>query len=527
MHRVGGLITVCLVALAAINGISRASAIDASFEIDLSQPTTPFPHFWSRCVGSGHAALALREDWRQALAQSQSALGWEYIRFHGILDDDMSVVIAPGQYSFYDIDSVYDFLQSISMRPIVELSFMPTALASGNQTIFYYKGNITPPADYNQWTDLITSLMTHLVERYGLDEVAQWYFEVWNEPNCGFWSGSQQEYFTLLKHTYQAIKSVSPRLRVGGPATCQSQWIAETLQFCEANNIKLDFVSTHEYPTDPTNGDRRTLMQDVMTATRNLARSAGDIPVIYTEFNSGLFGDTPNHDLPYAAAFTVDMVQRTQGLVEMASYWTFSDIFEEGGFQPTPFHDMYGMVTNIGVPKPAYHAFELLHRAGTERVTVRATTNDTNTTNVWAVRDDSMLTVFITNFDYYEFPVSNKSIQVTIPGIAAGGSPQGETYLIDATHANPRAAWEAMGSPTYPTQLQIAELQAAAQMTPQALVYVQSGANIAFEVMLAPFSVFTAFIPLQYSQHKHIKSVDVEYVRAYFSCLTQSILFPP
>ncbi len=205
---------------------------------------------------------------------------------------------------------------------------MPGVLASGNETIFWYKGNTTPPKDYAQWDHLITTLVQHLVDRYGIDEVAQWYFEVWNEPNCGFWSGTQSDYFTLLQHTFNAVKAVSPRLRVGGPATCQSQWITETLEFCKANGITLDFVSTHMYPTDPWTGNRRTLMHDVFAQTR---AAAGNIPVIYTEFNSGLFGDTPNHDLPYASAFTVKMVLGSPLLYDPCSFSHHQPLCESGG----------------------------------------------------------------------------------------------------------------------------------------------------------------------------------------------------
>ncbi|XP_004348611.2 xylanase, variant [Capsaspora owczarzaki ATCC 30864] len=407
----------------------------------------------------------------------------------------MSVVIAPNEYSFFNIDQVYDFLLSINMRPIVELSFMPTAYASGNETIFYYKGNITPPKDYAQWDDLITKLAQHLVDRYGLEEVSQWYFEVWNEPNCGFWSGNQTDYFTLLQHTYTALKSVSPLIRVGGPATCQSQWIAETVAFCKQNGIQLDFISTHEYPTDPTTYPVRDLMHDIFAATK---AAAGGIPVIYTEFNSGLFSDTPNHDLPYAASFLVNMVAKTQGLVEIASYWAVSDVFEEGGQDPTPFHDMYGIVTNIGVPKPAFHGLKLLRQAGTDRVAV-STVGDANTTSVWATRTDNEVQVFITNFDYFEFPIQNYTVTVTVAGVAAKGSPVNSLYyLIDDTHVNPRAVWEAMGSPTYPTPAQIVALHEASTLHAQQLPYSVVGSDITFTFNLVPYSTVAVFIPLQF-----------------------------
>jgi xylan 1,4-beta-xylosidase len=138
------------------------------------------------------------------------------------------------------------------MRPVVELSFMPRALAARpNETIFHYNGITSPPADWQKFSELIVAFVSHHVERYGLETVQNWYYEVWNEPNCGFWTGSKQEYFHLYQVTVLAIKSVAKSLRVGGPATCQLDWIPEFIAFAEAAALPLDFVSSHLYPTDP------------------------------------------------------------------------------------------------------------------------------------------------------------------------------------------------------------------------------------------------------------------------------------
>ncbi|EGC35048.1 hypothetical protein DICPUDRAFT_11305, partial [Dictyostelium purpureum] len=192
-------------------------------------------HYWEGCVGSGHANLGMRSDWRAALLNAHEKLGLQRVRFHGIFDDDLSVYQqgpnGEAIYSWYDVDQVYDYIVEIGMAPYVELSFMPELLASGNATIFHYKGNITPPKNYTQWAELIQAFINHIVDRYGMDIVSQWQFEIWNEPNCGFWSSSQAEYFQLMQVTFNAIKSIYPQLSVGGPATCQSQWIPETLAF--------------------------------------------------------------------------------------------------------------------------------------------------------------------------------------------------------------------------------------------------------------------------------------------------------
>ena len=144
-----------------------------------------------------------------------------------------------------------DFLISIGMRPFVELSFMPEMLASGSTRVFSYQANVTPPKNYRQWEELIHKLASHWVERYGVDEVREWFFEVWNEPNLkAFWTGTQKDYFKLYRITAKALKRVDPLLKVGGPATAKNAWVPEFLEFCENRKVPVDFVSTHHYPTD-------------------------------------------------------------------------------------------------------------------------------------------------------------------------------------------------------------------------------------------------------------------------------------
>src|SRR5688500_304676 len=268
------------------------------FFCNLAEATTPLPHFWEHTVGSDHAPMALRADCQQQLKRCHHDLGFGYVRFHGLLSDDMGTVTRSKNsllYSFFNIDQVLDFLLSIGMKPFVELSFMPSALASGSRTVFDYKANVTPPRDYKQWAALINRLVSHWVDRYGKQNVRDWFFEVWNEPNLkAFWAGTQRDYFKLYRHTAEAIKKVDASLRVGGPATAKSEWIEEFVDFCERNKVPADFISTHQYPTDAlgSEGDdtelqlfksQRGLMREVAQDTR---RQEGGRPVYLTEWKS-------------------------------------------------------------------------------------------------------------------------------------------------------------------------------------------------------------------------------------------------
>ena len=147
-----------------------------------------------KCVGSCHAYTALREDYRMMLRKAKKDLGFQYVRFHGIFNDQMSVVreVEPGkyEYNFVNIDNILDFLLSIDMKPFLELSFMPTPFASGDQTCFYYKGNVTMPKSFELWDGLIVELLKHLESRYGIEEMEKWFLR------CGMsriWISFSQE----------------------------------------------------------------------------------------------------------------------------------------------------------------------------------------------------------------------------------------------------------------------------------------------------------------------------------------------
>ncbi|WP_054023841.1 GH39 family glycosyl hydrolase [Bacillus sp. FJAT-28004] len=369
--------------------------------LDMTNEGTSFPHYWETCVGSCHAYMGLREDWRRQLKKAHMDMGFRYVRFHGLLDDRMSVFVRNPwngnlAYSFYTIDSIFDFLLENGMKPFVELGFMPEELASGQNTIFHYKANTTPPSDYEAWEELIRRLVQHLVERYGLEEVRTWYFEVWNEPNLipFFWTGTMEDYFKLYQHSVKAIKEIDAQIPVGGPATSKNSWIPEFLAFCKETGI--DFVSTHQYPTDEplwreelkiedfyTNGlsgfeqtmktypFKRGVMKDMAMKSRE---EAGGLPLYYTEWNSAYEND---FDEPRVAVLTAKTIFDLDGIADIYAYWTFSDLFEESQQSSMPFHHGMGLQTIHGIPKPTYRMFEMLNRMGTTRLPVECDAEST------------------------------------------------------------------------------------------------------------------------------------------------------
>jgi xylan 1,4-beta-xylosidase len=470
--------------------------MSATFSGDLGGTATPLPHFWEHTVGSGHATLTLRADWQCQMRRAHDELGMQHVRFHGILDDDMGTLVSEGDtffYSFFNTDQIFDFLLSIGMKPFVELSFMPSTLASGDQTVFHYRANVTPPRDPALWSVLIRKLVEHWVERYGLDEVRQWFFEVWNEPNLtAFGSGKQSDYFELYRYTVEAIKTVDRQLKVGGPATAANAWIEDFTNFCTASNLPVDFISTHHYPTDafgkPGDDTEAQLAASTRSIlreqTREVRRKAGVLPVYYTEWCTSSNPRDAMHDDPYAAAFIVKTVLEASGLVQGYSYWTFSDIFEENYFPSVPFHGGFGLQNIHGIAKPAYRAFQLLHGLGTEILPLEGSHD---TVDSWLVRGDGHATLMLTNFALPRHPIATEQVSFALKGAALASN--ASIQRIDLEHANAKRRWEQMGKPEYLSAAMVEELNDVSRLREEPLPCGFKDGVLALEVSMPPQSV--------------------------------------
>ena len=353
-------------------------------EVDAAAATTPFPHFWEQMFGSGRANLMLRENWRDDLRAVHGATGFTYVRAHGILDDENGVYTEDEHgnpvYNFAYVNQIYDGLLKNGVKPVVEISFMPKKLAFNPDALhpFWYKQNVSPPKSLERWDGLMTALGKDLVERYGVDEVATWYFEVWNEPNIDFWGGVPRDksYFELYAHTARALKGVSPRLRVGGPATAAADWVDSFLAYTKANHVPVDFVSSHGYaddtidnlfprdpavPSDTPMDDRVCLAVKKVRGQMNEAGMAST-PLFWTEWN--VQGQSQSRDTTFVGPGLANTIRQCDGSVTMMSFWTFSDVFEEGGPGARPFDGSFGLRAEFGINKPSFYDFGLLHDAG-------------------------------------------------------------------------------------------------------------------------------------------------------------------
>ncbi|MFZ0538825.1 MAG: glycosyl hydrolase family 39 [Candidatus Sulfotelmatobacter sp.] len=480
MQRCRGLILAVLLTVSPIlfsvtGPVLHAQAATGNADVivvDAKAAAHPFPHFWEKMFGSGRAILSLRQHYRDDLGAVKKITDFDYVRFHAILDDEVGVYSEDAQghavYNFSYLDQIYDGLLASGVRPFVEISFMPNQLAASHtQQAFWYHPNVSPPKDWGRWDDLVAAFALHLVERYGIDEVSQWYFEVWNEPNLDFWAGQprQETYWELYDHTATTIKKVSSRLRVGGPATAQAAWVDAFIRHCAEKQIPLDYVSTHVYANDTAQdvfGTQENIPRDRMVCRavdkvhRQIKSSSmPDLPLIWSEFNASYKNETDVTDSIYMGPWMADTIRQCDGLVDIMSYWTFSDVFEEQGVVKMPFYGGYGLIAEDDIPKPAFNAFKLFHELGDERIQL-----DSDSA-LLTRRKDGTLVLAVWNYAPPEQSGSSNTITVRLKD---SNTKHAYVSRVDAEHGDVHGAYEKMGSPRYPTQKQILELRRAAEL---------------------------------------------------------------
>ncbi len=480
-----------------------------ALRIDAQAATTPFPHFWEQTFGSGRAILSLRQSFRDDLRTVKEATDFQSLRFHGILMDEVGlydpdrIVKNPGlaaeaahdasTYNFSYIDQIYDGLLAAHVRPFVELSFMPRKMAADPNLTqsFFYKPVVSPPKDYQLWDDMMRAFAQHLVTRYGLEEVAHWKFEVWNEPNLDFWGGNprQSTYFELYDHTARALKAVSPRLQVGGPSTAQAAWVAPFLAHIKAGNVPIDFVSTHVYANDTADnvlGTNENLARDVMVYRAvkkvhdEIAASAYPrIPLIFSEYNASYANEPNITDSTYIGPWLANNIRQCDGLTDSMDYWAFSDVFEEQGVVRSPFYGGFGLIAADNIPKPSLNVFRILHKLGTQRLSLASDSALATLTS------DGKIVLAL--WDYA--PPTGTGATYTAPTGPAGPARTFDLHLdhvranaavelwrVDPDHGNVLRAFDAMGRPAGDlTSAQVTQLRTAGAMAPMEPQHLANG----------------------------------------------------
>jgi len=521
----------------------------------------PLAHVWSYCAGAGRANEALRADWQAQFREARERLGFEFVRFHGVFHDDMFVYrssygggfgpdtpLEVPLHTYSYVDKVFDFLLDLGVKPFVELGFMPRDLATVTETVFWWGAHCSPPKDMNRWVELVVATVRHWIERYGIEEVRTWRFEIWNEPNLvpHFWTGTRTEYFELYEATARAIKAIDAGLLVGGPSTSvfvpdaryagetedraaevataeavdvdaldwRPVWIEEFLAWCAERDIAIDFLSTHLYPTDfafGANGKGVHLSRhanataDDLTLLRDIIRESAypDAEVHITEWSSSPSSRDRMHDTVFAATYIARAYLQCRDLADSISYWTFTDIFEEGGAGLGPFHGGFGLVNEQGIHKPTFHAFEMLSRLGD---TVLAETPE------GLISENSATGALSAVFFNYPDEMGGKSIGNTSSldealELAEIGAPKTVSHTIDGLqpgtafvletldleHGDVVAAWANLGAPLNLTREQTASLAARADTLGRRSLVADDGGTLHIELSLAPWAVVSMY----------------------------------
>lgn len=438
------------------------------------------------CVGTGRMGLALQKQYLEQLKFVQEKIGFEHIRGHGLFCDDMAIFheyeedgITKVEYNWTYLDMVFDSYLELKIKPFIELGFMPNELASGEQKVFYWKGNVTPPKDYLKWADLIKALLNHLIIRYGRAEVTSWPIEVWNEPNLPvFWKDADMnEYFKLYDVSSRAVKEVDSSFKVGGPAVCggsDKEWITKFLEFVKEKKCPLDFVSRHHYTTEQPkrNGHYgypkihpKEKRFEELDSTRGIVDSFKEFKgmnIHVTEYNTSYIPNAPIHDTNLNACYIANMLSSFGDNHKSYSYWTFGDIFEEFGVPFTPFHGGFGLVANGMIPKPTFWTFVFYKYLTKDYVKCVAKTDDCI---IVQCKDNSNNSTYYKGIAWnidetlsgkkicldFEFPLSKKNDDNVLI-----------THLVDEDVCNPLKVWHDLGEHATPCKEEIEVLRTSA-----------------------------------------------------------------
>lgn len=474
------LLCIAFVGLITVAGSKNAGAAEPDARqivADFKKVKGPNNHYEALCVGAGRAGELLRKAAVDHLKDVHENCGFQYLRFHGLFHEDMAVYSekeGKPVYNFQYVDLAYDSIMDTGMKPFVELGFMPVQLASGTQTVFWWKSNVTPPKDYEKWGSLVRELTAHMEQRYGREEVKQWYFEVWNEPNhSAFFTEKLPEYLHLYDVSATAVKSVCGDYHVGGPATAGNAWVPELIDHCNTNNIPLDFISTHTYGVRGALDEFGTKVlylqpgDDVISrAVRDVRNNIGKspmpgLPLIYTEWSASYSSRDPVHDSYLSAAYILNSIKRCAGAAQGMSYWTFTDVFEEMGPPPTPFHGGFGLINLQGLHKPSYYAYKFLHELGDKEL-------ECNDASATVCRNEDGIQALVWNYTspekqdasnniYFKRDLPAKPIapvNLTLKNLPAGKY-ELEIFTVGYRRNDVYADFLDMGSPDNPTRQQV------------------------------------------------------------------------
>lgn len=358
----------------------------------------PLRHTFKKFTSVGRAKELLNSDIQDMLRDLQKNVGYDYIKFHGILSDDMMVVSRiNGKLHFHYtlVDRALDFLLSIGLKPLIQLSFMPRELAADpNKTVCYSPFITSPPKEMSEWELLIEDFTRHLLERYGIEEVITWPFSIWNEPvtpKSMFGFGNDPVFFRFYEHTFHTVKRVCPDITIGSPSLLymenlgNDKWIREFIAHCKKRNCVPEFMNVHYYADIfPPNNPNYTLTH---AATSSFPKRTddfslwigslkkvfsslglGDLPVYLTEWNLTFSHRNLINDTCFKSCYIMKNLLKNYDRLDSFGYWSLTDLLEENALPDTLFHGGLGIYTMNGLRKNVFYAFYFANMLGDELI---------------------------------------------------------------------------------------------------------------------------------------------------------------
>jgi xylan 1,4-beta-xylosidase len=487
------------VILAFVCATAAAAATNYNIAVDAGKGTSALNRFWEKCVGSDHFYTVIKSGYggniKSAYALAKNELGMQSVRAHGILNDDVGIykeVNGVPVYNFANYDSIMDYIVSLGWKPIVELSFMPGALASGTTTTCWYNGvpgNVTPPKDYVKWKNLVTEIVKHSIARYGATEIRAWRWEVWNEPDIKpqFFTGSEEDYFKMYDYAAEGLIAADPEMKIGGPATALSDTaglLKRFVEHCRTTNLanpakkstKVDFISWHQYPWNE--GDQNATA--FAPRNRGIVQFLKRYPTmklenLQTEWNASArynyFDDEANASFVAKSVHSM-FADQNQGAEppDVFSFWVVSDIFEEANLSSTSaFAGAMGLILRQrDARKPSFNAFRMLHLLGDSNLTYTGGTKAERGLNGLATINLAKNQVQVLTYNHTYGSGANPSyatvidtVHLQVKNLPFGpGNIKVERYGVDKNTSNSFTTWVSQGRPAKPSEAQWDKLAA-------------------------------------------------------------------
>jgi xylan 1,4-beta-xylosidase len=419
------------------------------------------------------------------------------------------------RYDWTIVDRIFDTLVERKMKPLVEIGFMPEALSVKPQPYRHewttekayasiFTGWAHPPRDYPKWAELIYVWVRHAVEKYGKEEVESWYWELWNEPDIGYWQSTPEEYIKLYDFTAHAVKRALPTARIGGPhvtgpiSARTQQFLRSFLEHClrGKNHVTgktgspLDYIGFHAKgaPRVVDNHVRMGINNQLKAISNGFAIVASfpelrNTPIILGESDpegcaacsSRVYPQNGYRNGTMYSSYTAAQLARTYELADLHGVNLLGAVTWAFEFEGQPYFDGFRDLATNGVDKPVLNTFRMLGQMGGQRLTVESAgtvplevmretgVRDKPDISGMASRQERGVSIMVWNYHDDDLPAPPAGVELSVEGLVAGRVLL-HHYRIDAEHSNSYELWKKMGSPQTPSPEQYAQLEKAGHL---------------------------------------------------------------